>query len=50
VDIVSLGALIFSKIAIIVIFIKIYYYLGIRFVNSELIAAKEKLEIVIGAA
>jgi len=44
----SLGALLFSKI--IVIFIKIDYSLGIRFANSELVAAKEKLEIVIGAA
>jgi hypothetical protein len=43
----SLGALIFSKI---VIFIKILYPLGIRFTNSELVAAKEKLEVVSGAA
>ena len=42
------GALSFSKI--IVIFIKIDYLLIISFANSELVAAKEKLEIVIGAA
>jgi len=29
-----LGALLFSKIVIIVIFLKIYYSLGIHFVNS----------------
>jgi len=39
-----LEPLFFSKI--IVIFSKIYYSLGIRFANSELNAAKEKLEIV----
>ncbi|PIR89628.1 MAG: hypothetical protein COU07_01925 [Candidatus Harrisonbacteria bacterium CG10_big_fil_rev_8_21_14_0_10_40_38] len=43
----SLGALLFSKIAF---FIKIDYSLGISFANSELVAAKEKLEIVISAA
>ena len=45
-----LGALFFSKIEVIVIVLKIRYSLGIRFANSELVAAKEKLEIVIGAA
>jgi hypothetical protein len=38
-----LGAPLFSKIEI---FIKILYYLGIRFANFYLFAAKEKLEIV----
>ena len=41
-------ALLFSKI--IVIFIKIDYSLDIHLANSELVAAKEKLEIVSGTA
>src|SRR3989344_945122 len=40
----------FLFLKIIVIFIKILYPLSIRFANSELNAAKEKLEIVIRAA
>ena len=44
---ILLGALTFSKIEI---FIKMFYYLSIRFANSELVTAKEKLEIVSGAA
>jgi len=41
-----LGLYFFSKIVIIVIILKIRYSLCIRFVNSELVATKEKLEIV----
>ena len=45
-----MGPFFFVIFDIIVIILKICYSLGIGFANSELNAAKEKLEIVIGAA